>query len=223
MTQDPWVPHSRNLLELLSRWGAGVLSTAFPLFKGVLPVVLVDRFRGPDEGNLWVITAETAGAAGEHSTVGIASGEAAADWELLNITVNDIPFGSSTSYDHGFHVSTPVLGATDPVQNNLLVGFVPGIITDLPVTLSPLRGFSGTSPFLLAPLGEIYRPNLTGYPSGVTWHQETVSIPFDPPLRVYGAGRGVVVQTLNPGGLPGQPQALSASFRFRVRPRRANL
>lgn len=224
MSAPGFITHSRSFVELLARWGSARLSTLGPLFAGVLPVVVVDRFRGPDEGNIWVITAETAGAplGGEFSAVGIASTDENSDWELLAVSYSLISF-FTVLIETGFHITTPLAGIVDPVANNLLTGFQPGIITDLPVTFSTLRGFSGTSPALVAPLGEVHRPRFQFSAGNLMIHQSKL-IEFDPPLRVYGAGRGIVLQSLGNSGTAGvAPLAISGSFRFRERPRRANL
>ncbi len=218
-----FIAHSRSFVELLARWGAAQLGQLGPLFAAVLPVVVVDRFRGPDEGNIWVITAETAGALGEHSAVGIVSSDPLSDFELLSVTVNQIPVTVVSFQDYSWHICTPLASAVNPVANNTLVGFVPGVITDLPVTFSPLTGFSGTAAGLVLPLGEIHRQIETSVDQFAnTSIAASKTVDFDPPLRIYGAGRAVVVQSIDVSNV-GSMIALGASFRFRVRPRRASL
>lgn len=216
-----WISHSKNFAQFLGRWGAAELSTLGPIFKGVLPTVLVDRFRGPDEADIWVITVENNGAVGENTGLGIVSNDPDSDWELLALTVSLVPHVMLAFNDLGYHLCTPLVGAIDPVQNNFVGGFVPGLITNLAVTSSTLRGFSGTAPGLVLPLGELHRMPYNAYGAPLQAFPISQTTVFDPPLRFYGT-RAVIVQALQ-GAPATQAIPLSASFRYRERPRRANL
>lgn len=215
----PILPTSKTFNELLGRWG-GKGNPLGGLLSYVVPVVAVDRYYSPEEQNTWTIASVAAGASGEFSACGLTNTDPTVDWELLRIVVNFDVNVIATVFNHEFQVVTPLATATNPVGNNLIQGFVPGLITDQNTTLSPCRGFSGTAASIVLPLGEVYKAKgaIDSGLGAIFRFYDSIVVDFDPPMRLYGDRAVVVQQTI----LPFTPRAwpMTVSFRFRVRPNR---
>lgn len=214
MTSPDFIPTSKNLSRLLGRWGALARNFAL-LYRAVLPVVVVDRFRDDDEGSLWsmeVLGPSPVG--GELPACMLANLGDDVELELLALSVR-VPGLFNLAGLVVCDLFTPI-DPYNPVQNNTAGLFVPGLITNAPFTFGVSRGLSGTNPVVNSPGGFTFDLPIQLTETGSTPDRNIVMgrvLTFDPPLRVYRDGQ-LAVQ------LRAAFDGFACSFLYRERPTR---
>lgn len=177
-----WSQNATDFRDLFLRWG-GAGDNIRALFNLAMPVVLVDRFRGEDEGSIFGIQAVTNGVNGEFSAVAFGSG--INDWEIHAITVSNQIFPTPATFlDRGWHMFTPI-DPYNPVATVTPVGFFqPGLILNKAFTFGTVQGVGGANPVSAIPQGPV------GFLQGQNSFTAHNMLPlddhyrFDPPLRV---------------------------------------
>ena len=159
---------TRRYQGFFGRWGAkanlrGVLNY-------VLPVAVVDRFQGIEEGSYRAITAITDGALNEYPACffGGISGVTTRDDVELEIVQIRVALGVDALTPPGYnlvaHMFTPI-APYNPVTNLNPVGtFLPGMMLDPAFTRGSMIGFGGSNPALSADTGFVLsaHESLTG-------------------------------------------------------------
>jgi hypothetical protein len=218
---------ARGFQDFFARWGAK--ANLRSIFNFVVPVALVDRFRGDDEGSLFALTAETPGALSEHPAVffGAISGVSTrddVDLEILSFTVGTIATNMPPNalQPASLHIFTPV-SPYNPVLNLNPVGtFIPGMFTNKAFTRGSGIAFAGSNPAWPAGAGSLgfmltNRQASLGTASpdyeALVGFYGTVPV-LGAPIRLF-AGSGLAFQLYNPGSLT---LSLRVSILYRQRP-----
>jgi len=216
---------TKRFQNLFRRWG-GEKANLRGIWDQVLPVIVVDRFRGPDEGSLRAITGESLGASLEFPAIFFGAlpdpdGTIRVEVEIHKMAVwkknfSDLVNAPPINTNSDFHLFTPI-EPYDPVVNLNPVGqFVPGLNLDPPFTLGRVRMIAGTNPALPVDVGlQLTHYNIrhplrvqTPLPISVDFdpaffqhHYPTDWMDFDPPLRLpagpLGKSGGIACQWLN--------------------------
>lgn len=211
-----WDQNVSDFTDLFLRWG-GIGDNIRAIFNLAMPVVLVDRFRGEDEGSLFGIQGFANGANNEFSAVAFGSG--VNDWEIhrISVTTQTIPAPMGIT-DKGWHMFTPI-DPYNPVVNLSPVGFfTPGLITNAGFTFGSVQGVGGSNAAFPAVPGPI------GYLQGLTSFANFTMLPtdvsfggFDPPIRIP-ADTTFTIQTLT--AFAAARQDLRVSLIYNERPKR---
>jgi len=217
---------TKRFQNLFRRWG-GEKANLRGIWDQVLPVIIVDRFRGPDEGSLRAITGESQGASVEFPAIFFGAlpdpdGTIRVEVEIHKMAVwkanfSDLANGPPALTNGDFHLFTPI-EPYDPVVNLNPVGqFVPGLNLDPPFTLGRVRMIAGSNPALPIDVGLQLTHFNTRFPLRIETplpstmdHDRLVTVPtvyktdwidFNPPLRLpagpLGKSGGIACQWLN--------------------------
>lgn len=214
LSAPDFTPTNKNLSGLLGRWGA--LSRNFAsLFRGVLPVVVVDRFRDDDEGSVWSMEVlGPAAVGGELPACMLANLGDSVELELLALSVR-VPGLFNLAGLVVCDLFTPI-DPYNPVVNNAAGLFIPGLITNAPFTFGVARGLSGSNPVVNSPGGFTFDLPIQLTETGSTPDRNIVLgrvLSFDPPIRVYRDGQlAVQLRAAFPN--------FACSFLYRERPTR---
>lgn len=220
MSAPNFVRSTKRYQDLFRRWGAK--ANLRGIWDSVIPVIVVDRFRGPEEGSLRAITGESQGAPSEFpacTLTGLPDAEGRfrteivihrmAAWKKNFSFVQPGPPVNTNSDVHLFTAVAPY----DPVVNlNPVGGFESGMNLDPPFTRGTVRMLCGSNPAIPAQIGLMLthfnaERSLTGgepYPIDDDFNRtvdtprrhETNWIDFNPPLRLP-AGANLTIQWLN--------------------------
>jgi len=206
-----FIPSTKPFQILFRRWGGKWNLRG--IWDSVLPVIVVDRFRGPDEGSLRAITGESRGFPSQFPAIFFGAlpdpdGTIRVEVEIHKMAIWKRNFndqaapGINTNSD--FHLFTPI-EPYNPVLNLSPVGqFVPGLNLDPPFTLGTVRMIGGANPVLPIDVGlllthfNIQHPQRieTALPIDMDFDRlfpghisqpnvyRTPWIDFDPPLRL---------------------------------------
>lgn len=139
-----WRPITKRVLDLFGRWGDSRTNLR-SMMDGIIPVVVVDRFRDDDEGSVFGLSAfASAGPAGELPSVSF--GSAVNDWELIQIVTTQIRFSTNTARLIQTHLFTPV-APYNPALTPSPVGFFgPGLIPNRNFTFGTVVAIGGYNP-----------------------------------------------------------------------------
>jgi len=182
-----WFPIVRNFQDFFGRF-ASYTTNLRAVANWVLPVTVIDRFRGDDEGSLFGIEVFTPSAVSQFPAC--AFGSADLDFEVWAICFGFIvPPGFTSGADAPIHVFTPIAPYNPIVNLNPVGVFVPGLITNAAFSFGAVQGAGGSN--IALPLvrghglhyGRVFSSTVTTtYPGSNEgaggYHQ------FNPPIRV---------------------------------------
>ncbi len=140
---------SKAFQDFFARWGAK--ANLRSVWNTVVPVTIVDRFRGEDEGSLYALTGYTPGAANEHPAIfmGAAQGATTRDDTALEI----LGWYGGFAVTASVAIINPVLNIFspeypyNPVLNQKPVGvFIAGLFTNRSFTRGEAIAFGGSNP-----------------------------------------------------------------------------
>lgn len=214
MGAPQWIPTGTLYNRLFSHWRAPT-GNLKRMLDSVLPVAVVDRFRGPEEGSLRGITGQSLGNLNEFPAIffgGLpdSDGVIRVDIEIHQISVwldvrGAVLPGNRIVQVNMFTPEAPY----DPVTNQNPVGiFIPALNLDPAFTRGRAAMLGGSNP-AVGPIGfelVLYVSDTTRsigavrsmWLSSTGQREATPPIPFDPPLRIP-AGNGIAIQWLEPG------------------------
>jgi len=165
-----WRPITKRVLDLFGRWG-DPRTNLRSMMDGVIPVVIVDRFRDDDEGSLFGISAFTivgAGFPGQFPSISFGSG--VNDWELVGFTAVNFNFNGQTGAKFGnVHLFTPI-EPYNPALNLSPVGTFPsGLLMNRSFTFGSVSAIAGYNPVLPAIFGPTVRLRSPTSGASITW------------------------------------------------------
>ena len=210
-----WRPITRRTLDLFGRWG-DPRSQLKSMLDGVLPVAVVDRFRGDDEGSIFGIDAFCTG--NNNQFPSISFGSSVNDWELLAINQYAIDWaGLGGSKIFQAHLFTPIF-PYNPALTLAPVGFFsPGLLLNRAFTFGTVSGLGGTNPALPALFGpSMLGPGSTGNVGLIRWFTNGSRYVFDPPIRVY---KDITLTLQWTGTIGNTPLSMFMSILYRERPK----
>lgn len=209
---ERWESHTKSFQDFFGRWGSP-FGNLRSIWNACIPVAVVDRYRDDEEGSLFSLNAYTGGAVNQYSAAVIFNPDN--DIEIVRILASHIFSAAFAFPGQGIHVFTPII-PYNPIANNLIGAYVPGLITSKAFTFSPSFAFAGTNPALPGTWGEWgVEPFIWLGPAQPGTFLGIKRV-YDPPLRIY-RNRALAVQaTVASVTLPVQ---LYVSITWRERPR----
>jgi hypothetical protein len=212
---------SKGFQDFFARWGAK--ANLRSIWNFIVPVAVVDRFRGDDEGSIYGISAETPGDASEHSSIFLGSwwGPGAVD----NLTIEILAYSASinVTYNPGaiaeiaanFHIFTPYQPYNPTATLDPPGYFTPGLFTNKAFTRGGVIAVGGYAPTLPPEIG--WMPKREAFYKLNAEPMRVVGAGVLPePIRLY-PGTGLAFQFPNP--YPGALRiGLTLSVLYRARP-----
>lgn len=186
------------------------------MMDGVIPVVVVDRFRDDDEGSVFGMSAfATGGPAGELPSVSF--GSAVNDWELIQVVCSQVRFSTAVPRLIQMHLFTPI-APYNPAATPAPVGFFgPGLLPNRNFTFGTLQaigGYNAVAPGLVGM--NFICPFVIGATSRSAGNVD-LRYSFSTPIRIY---RDVTLTIQWIGTVaPGELADLDVSILYRERPK----
>ena len=218
MAAPRWIPTGTLYNRIFSHWRAPT-GNLRQMLDSVLPVAVVDRFRGPEEGSLRGITGQSLGTVSEFPAVffgGIpdADGVIRVDIEIhqinvwLDVRVALLMGGVGTPRVVQVNLFTPEAPYNPVVNPNPFGIFIPALNLDPSFTRGRAGMLGGSNP-VVGPIGfeMCLQTSQANRSVGFVRNMEAAFVNqearyaaqrFDPPLRIP-AGNGVAIQWLDPG------------------------
>jgi len=210
-----WRSVTKRTLDLFGRWG-DPRTQLKSMWDGVIPVVVVDRFRDDDEGSVFGINAFCSGNPNEFPSVSF--GSAVNDWEILQIPQVSIDYaGLGGSKVFGMHMFTPI-DPYNPALNIAPAGFFrSGMINNRAFTFGTVSALGGTNPVLPAVFGpDLVSPGVTSFSSFSRFLGQGGQQLYLPPIRIY---RDTTFTIQWNGTIGGTFMQLFVSMLYRERPK----
>lgn len=212
-----WRPITKRALDLFGRWG-DPRTNLRSMMDSIIPVIVVDTFRGDEEGSVFGISAfASGGPANQNPSVNFFSADN--DWELLQITSWEVKFdgGIQTRLIQD-HIFTPI-APYNPAETVSPVGFfAPGMLNNRSFTLGSVRALGGYNPVNPPFIGATFLGPFisnTNRSSVVPFGHETGIVGL--PIRVY---RNVTLTFQFVGTLvPGERVDMDVAIIYRERPK----
>lgn len=221
MTLVPrWRSITKRTLDLFGRWGDSRTNLT-QMLDGVLPVVVVDRFRDDDEGSIFGISAFSDGAFNEHPTISF--GSSVNDWELLGVTQAGVNWNlKPATFNYQIMMFTPISPYNPATTINPLGFFVSGILLDRSFTFGSVQGIGGAvavPPVIFGP--DISGPSRVAVTSSAPFQQAAGFSPWTfEPIRIFRDVTLTFMLVLNPAaGFGFAPPGMSISILYRERPK----
>jgi hypothetical protein len=211
-----WRPITKRSLDLFGRWG-DPRTNLKSMLDTVLPVVVVDRFRGDDEGSIFGIRAVTGPIVNEYPSVNF--GSAVNDWELLGVSAVGVFYtGAVGSKFFDIHLFTPI-APYNPAVNLDPVGFFrSGLLNNRAFTFGTVSAIAGSNPGLPLIRGpSIQGPWSTTISTWVSFFEGFGNLSNQTtPMRIYA---DTTLSFQYAGSLTGLPIYLDVSILYRERPK----
>lgn len=217
-----WRSVTKRTLDLFGRWGESRVNVR-SMLDGVIPTVVVDRFRDDDEGSVFGINAFSLGAANHHPTVSF--GSSVNDWEVLAITQLGRNYNLKPStFQYELMLFTPIFPFNPATIINPVGVFPSGLLTNRSFTFGTVQAIGGA----VAAPPPLFGPGLAGPTSVAVTSSAPLTFasnvlpwpPFDTPLRIYRDVTLTFMLVLNPVAPTGIfPVELSVSLLCRERPK----
>lgn len=173
-----------------TRWGA--VAQLRSIWNTIVPVAVVDRWRGDDDGSVRGITAVCNGNVNEYPCVVFLAPTGQPGKSDVIFEVDLVSFRRWVSQDPGnfiydLHLFSPE-AAYNPIQNLSPIGiYNPGFSTHPNANWGSVVGLGGTNPALGSYVGWTMQKRTSPTTAAGWWHSpsDTHPKPFNPPIRVF--------------------------------------